>query len=93
MRKVILFVLLFVQVTGYAQDRKVLNIVDSTSTILRCNRDNDITVSMFGEDIKYQKFINLIRLNVCEYNNLEAYDTELKKKVFKESAEGQKLLI
>lgn len=92
MRKVILFVLLFTQVMGYAQNRKVLNILDSTSTIFRCNRDNNVKVSMFGEDIKYRKFINLIKLDVCQYNNLESYDTELKKKVFKESAEGQKLL-
>lgn len=38
------------------------------------------------------KLHHLLKLNVCEYYDLKEYDTDLKRKVFKESPEGQNLL-
>lgn len=92
MRKVILFVLLFVQVMGYAQDRKVLNIVDSTSTIIKYDGRNQIEISMFEENIDKYKLFELMTLKVCWFYDLTQYDTQLKRKVFNESNDGLKLL-
>lgn len=75
-----------------AQDRKVLNIVDSTSVVLEYNRNGGVKVDLFGEDMWTNKLHHLLKLNVCEYYDLKDYDTDLKRKVFKESSEGVNLL-
>ena len=75
-----------------AQDRKVLNIVDSTSVILEYNRNGGVKVDLFDEDMWTNKLHHLLKLNVCEYYDLKDYDTDLKRKVFKESSEGANLL-
>ena len=75
-----------------AQDRKVKNIVDSTSVILEYNRNGGVKVDLFDEDMWTNKLHHLLKLNVCEYYDLKDYDTDLKRKVFKESSEGANLL-
>lgn len=84
----VLCLILFVN----AQDRKVLNIVDSTSVVLAYDRNDGVKVDLFHEDMWINKLHHLLKLNVCEYYDLKEYDTDLKRKVFKESSEGQNLL-
>lgn len=75
-----------------AQDRKVLNTVDSTSVVLEYDRNDGVKVDLFGEGMWINKLHYLLKLNVCEYYDLKDYDTDLKRKVFKESSEGVNLL-
>lgn len=73
-----------------AQERKVLNIPDTVPIIEQTAHKGQKFKGLL-EGMDMWKLYYLYKLDVCLYYDLDEYDTELKRKTFKSTSEGQRL--
>ena len=73
-----------------AQERKVLDIPDTIPVIEQTAYSGQKFKGLL-EDINMRQLYYLYKLDVCRYYDLDKYDTELKRKTFKSTSEGQQL--
>lgn len=74
------------------QDRKILDISNSNSIINQTSHKGLEFKGLLTEIKLMQRLYYLNSLDVCRYYELNEYDTDLKRKVFKETQEGGQLL-
>ncbi|WP_270544662.1 hypothetical protein [Butyricimonas paravirosa] len=91
MKRMILVIMMMCVVYSInAQERKVLNIPDSVS-IIEQTAHNGQKFNGLLEDLNMGQLYDLYKLDVCRFYELDEYDTELKRKAFKSTPEGQRL--
>lgn len=73
-----------------AQERKVLDIPDTISVIEQTAYNGQKFKGLL-ENVNMRQLYYLYKLDVCRYYDLDEYDTELKRKAFKSTPEGQRL--